>query len=482
MSDPSPRIGIVVVAYNAATTLAWVLDRIPPSFRPRISAILVSDDHSHDDTESVGLEYKEREAGLPLTIVRQPRNLGYGGNQKFGYRWAIDHGLDIVVLLHGDGQYAPELLADVVDPIVRGDAEMVLGSRMLQRGDARQGGMPLYKYVGNRVLTRVQNAVAGLALSEWHSGYRALSVAALASIPFEANSDGFDFDTEILLQMHAHGQRIAEVAIPTYYGDEICYVNGLAYARDVTSDVIRYRLARIGFGSPLPGTEAPEYEWKPDQGSSHAQLLELVGARPPGRVLDLGCGSGRLGEALRERGHHVVGVDVHDSPQAKERLDLFVVGDLEHGIPAAVHEHGPYDTIVAADVLEHVRDPGRLLVELRDLTAPGAVIVASVPNIGHWYPRARVVSGRFDYDARGILDRDHVRFFTRRSIGRLVERSGWRIAAMQATGLPFDVVERGGRAGAAARLRSAVGWVDRAGVRAWPTLFAYQFVVTLEPR
>ena len=98
---------------------------------PRISAILVSDDHSHDDTESVGLEYKEREAGLPLTIVRQPRNLGYGGNQKFGYRWAIEHGLDIVVLLHGDGQYAPELLADVVDPIVRGDAEMVLGSRMM---------------------------------------------------------------------------------------------------------------------------------------------------------------------------------------------------------------------------------------------------------------------------------------------------------------------------------------------------------------
>ena len=85
------------------------------------------------------MEYKEREAGLPLTIVRQPRNLGYGGNQKFGYRWAIEHGLDIVVLLHGDGQYAPELLADVVEPIVRGDAEMVLGSRMMARGDARDG-------------------------------------------------------------------------------------------------------------------------------------------------------------------------------------------------------------------------------------------------------------------------------------------------------------------------------------------------------
>ncbi len=243
--DDAPRIGIVVVAYNAATTLTSVLDRIPADFRSRLAAVLVSDDHSHDTTELVALEYQERQHGLPLTVVRQPRNLGYGGNQKFGYRWAIAHDLDVVVLLHGDGQYAPECIADIVAPIVDGDAEVVMGSRMMERGQARNGGMPLYKYVGNRILTRVQNAVAGLALTEWHSGYRALSVAALATIPFEADSDGFDFDTEILLQLHANGMRIVEVPIPTYYGDEICYVNGLAYARDVTADVVRYRLARI---------------------------------------------------------------------------------------------------------------------------------------------------------------------------------------------------------------------------------------------
>jgi 2-polyprenyl-3-methyl-5-hydroxy-6-metoxy-1,4-benzoquinol methylase len=276
--------------------------------------------------------------------------------------------------------------------------------------------------------------------------------------------------------------RIAEVPIPTYYGEEICYVNGLAYARDVTSDVVRYRLARIGFGTPLPGTEAPEYEWKPDRGSSHAQLLEIVGARPAGRVLDLGCGTGHLGAALRERGHLVVGVDVNDSREAKERLDVFVVGDVEHGVPATVHEHGPFDTIVAADMLEHVRDPDGVLVELRDLLAPGGLLVVSVPNFAHWYPRLRVVSGRFDYDARGILDREHVRFFTRHSFGRLTERSGWRITSTQPIGLPFDVVDRGGRAGAAYRLRATVGRVDGAGVRVWPTLFAYQFVFTLEPR
>ncbi len=478
----APRIGILVVAYNAASTLASVLDRIPADFRPRIVSILVSDDHSGDDTLGVGLDYQQRGTDLPLVVVRQPRNLGYGGNQKFGYRWAIEHELDVVVLLHGDGQYAPELLGDLVEPIVSGRADVVLGSRMLERGRARQGGMPLYKYVGNRVLTRVQNAVTGLALSEWHSGYRVFSVAALAAIPFDANSDGFDFDTEVLLQLHASGARIAELPIPTYYGDEICYVDGVRYARDVTLDVLRYRLGRVGFGTPPPGTEAPGYEWKPDPGSSHSRLLAVAAGRPAGRVLDLGCGTGQFGAELRSRGHHVVGVDLDATAEAKERLDLFVSADLDQGVPAAVHDNGPYDLIVAADVLEHARRPDRLLVDVAPLLADRGVLVASVPNFGHWYPRIRVATGRFDYDARGILDRDHVRFFTRRSFTRLAERNGWRVTAIEATGLPFDVADRGGRPGAAARLRRGIGWADRAGVAAWPTLFGYQFVVTLEPR
>lgn len=216
-----PRIGVLVVAYNAAGTLRSVLERIDPAFRPKIDRVLVSDDHSADDTFDVGVEIQRDLAGLPITVVRQPRNLGYGGNQKFGYRWAVEHGLDIVVMLHGDGQYAPELLADIVGPIESGDADVVMGSRMLDPGGARRGGMPLYKYAGNRILTRVQNTMSGLVLSEWHSGYRAFSVPALARIPFEQNSDGFDFDTEVLLQLHDLGARIAEVPIPTFYGDEI---------------------------------------------------------------------------------------------------------------------------------------------------------------------------------------------------------------------------------------------------------------------
>src|SRR5581483_10086661 len=218
------RIGILIVAYNASATLAQVLDRIPRDWAPRISEILVCDDCSQDSTYLVGLGYQQREQELPLRVVQHSRNLGYGGNQKEGYRWAIDAGLDIVVLLHGDGQYAPEVLPTIVEPLELDKCDAVFGSRMLEPGAARRGGMPLYKYVGNRILTRLENAVVGADLSEWHSGYRAYRVDALRAVPFEDNSDGFDFDTQIILQFLEAGRRIIEIPIPTYYGDEICYV------------------------------------------------------------------------------------------------------------------------------------------------------------------------------------------------------------------------------------------------------------------
>src|SRR5579863_4605557 len=188
-----PRIGILVVAYNAESTLASVLDRVPKDFRPRISQVFVCDDASGDSTHLVALGYQQLSDDLPLKIVRHPHNLGYGGNQKAGYQMAIDAGLDIIVMLHGDGQYAPECLPDIVAPLERGDADAVMGSRMMEPGAARKGGMPLYKYVGNRILTTFENHMLGTEFTELHSGYRAYSVDALRGIPFERNSDGFDF-------------------------------------------------------------------------------------------------------------------------------------------------------------------------------------------------------------------------------------------------------------------------------------------------
>ncbi len=154
----------------------------------------------------------------------------YGGNQRAGYQHAIKRELDVVVLLHGDGQYAPEVMGDLLAPIEAGKADVVMGSRMMVPGAARAGGMPLYKNVGNRILTTIQNRLAGTHFTDFHSGYRAYSVAALQRIPLANLTSSWHFDTQILFECIKHGFRIAEVPIPTFYGDEVCYVNGIPYA------------------------------------------------------------------------------------------------------------------------------------------------------------------------------------------------------------------------------------------------------------
>jgi glycosyltransferase involved in cell wall biosynthesis len=236
------KIGVLIVAYNAKDTLVRVLDRIPQDFAQQIDSILVCDDASTDNTHQVGLEYKSG-SNLPLTIVRHEINLGYGGNQKTGYQWALEKNLDAVILLHGDGQYAPEYLPQMVEPIISGQADVVFGSRMITQGGARKGGMPLYKYVGNKILTYLQNRLAKVSLTEWHSGYRAYSVSALRKVNFLKNSDYFDFDSQIILQMIGARQRITEIEIPTFYGDEISRVNGVKYGLKILIHTLKFRLS-----------------------------------------------------------------------------------------------------------------------------------------------------------------------------------------------------------------------------------------------
>jgi glycosyltransferase involved in cell wall biosynthesis len=466
------RIGILVVAYNAATTLHKVLDRIPQEVRADIEEVIVSDDHSQDSTYLVGLGYQQM-SDLPITLIRQPVNLGYGGNQKAGYELAIEHGLDIVVMLHGDGQYAPESLPDILALLIADEADAVFGSRTMIKGAARKGGMPLYKYVGNRILSRFENAALGTELSEFHSGYRAYSVAALKQIPFKRNSDGFNFDTQIIIQLHDAGMRIAEVPIPTYYGDEICYVDGMGYAADVTKDVVAYRLQKAGFGDGSRIALNEEYQLKPSEDSSHGRISAMFGTRAPSKILDLGCSSGLLSERLREMGHHVTGVDLNELGSIRDRTDAFFCADLNDGIPSEVGRG--FDIVLMADVLEHLVNPGALLTQVRDVLAPDGTAILCVPNMGHWYPRFRSTVGMFDYDQRGILDATHLRFFTRRSITRLVERQGYTIRRIEGVGLPLDVMGVEG---------TRAHWIkltDQALLSTWPTMFGYQFIVEAKP-
>src|SRR5437764_2542617 len=206
------RIGIFIVTFNAVTTLNKVLRRITPDVWRNVEEVVVFDDASEDATFELAVGIQTMTNLPKLRVLKHPKNLGYGGNQKAGYRYFIEQGFDVVVLLHGDGQYAPELLSHMYAPLVRGEADAVFGSRMMKDfGGPLKGGMPVYKYLGNRFLTAIENRALGLNLTEFHSGYRAYNLHALSQIKLDNMTDDFHFDTEIIIKLPHQNFRLLDV-------------------------------------------------------------------------------------------------------------------------------------------------------------------------------------------------------------------------------------------------------------------------------
>jgi len=205
-----PKIVVVMPALNAASTLA---DTVATVSRDLVDEIVLVDDHSSDETIELA-------RSLGLHVIWHPHNVGYGGNQKTCYLESLQRGADIVVMLHPDGQYEGSLIPLLVEPIIRGEADVVLGSRFLENGMARKAGMPRYKIVANRFLTTIENMVLGTSLSEMHTGYRAYSRKVLETVPFLRNDLGFSFDSQLLMQAVHFGFRITEVPARTRYFED----------------------------------------------------------------------------------------------------------------------------------------------------------------------------------------------------------------------------------------------------------------------
>jgi glycosyltransferase involved in cell wall biosynthesis len=233
-----PKVVIVMPAYNAAKTLERTYADIPHDL---VDHVILVDDVSRDETVEIA-----RRLGLEVIVHRQ--NLGYGGNQKTCYDRALEWGADVVVMLHPDYQYDATRIPDLVAPILAGKADLVLGSRFL--GDPLAGGMPKWKYISNRFLTGVENAVFGLHLSEYHTGLRAYSRRLLERIPYRLNSDDFVFDQDLIAQVvAARGLKIAEIAVPTRYFEEassVGFKRSVVYGLSTLRVVLRYLLHRTG--------------------------------------------------------------------------------------------------------------------------------------------------------------------------------------------------------------------------------------------
>jgi glycosyltransferase involved in cell wall biosynthesis len=469
------KLLVFVVAYEAEATLAKVLARIPATLSEYETEILVIDDSSADRSFEVGLE-ASRACSYPVTVLFNSENQGYGGNQKLGYAYAIHHGFDVVVLLHGDGQYAPECIEDLVRPIFEDRADAVFGSRMLSPGGARRGGMPLYKWIGNRVLTRIQNAVLGSALSEFHSGYRAYRVATLARLPFHYNSNVFHFDTDIIIQLMLGGERIAEVPIPTYYGDEICRVNGIRYARDVLASTVgsRLHLMNLFYDRRFDVAEPSNshYDVKLGFESSHTAALHAVA--PGSRVLDIGCGPGTFDRHLVNKGCRVVGVDQFP-PEDRGAFEDFVIWDEGRDLDVRLNE---YDYVLLLDIIEHLKKPEQLLERLRDrlhTLRRRPTFIVTTGNVAFLIIRLQVLLGNMNYGKQGILDLTHTRLFTFASLRRLFEQCGYRVEEVRGIPAPFP------KAIGHNVLSRALVWANQALIRVSKGLFSYQIYMTAVP-
>jgi glycosyltransferase involved in cell wall biosynthesis len=237
MSERSKKIVVVIPAYKAKDTLPLVIQRIPAEVYANLHRILVIEDAGPDIPRSTTPELLEKFPKIEVLLHEQ--NKGYGAAQKTGYRRALELGADVTVLLHADGQYAPEMMANLYAPLVRGDADIVLGSRMKHWGAALRGGMPLYKWVANIGLTWLENIAYGMRLSEYHSGYMLYARKALETIPFEKLSNTFHFDGEMLLMAGKCKLQIADLPIPTYYGDEESHLNPIRYGFEVLGVILK---------------------------------------------------------------------------------------------------------------------------------------------------------------------------------------------------------------------------------------------------
>jgi len=232
-------ITVVMPAYNAEKTLARNYHEIPFDI---VDAVILVDDHSTDRTIDVAKELGIRH------IIRHEKNKGYGGNQKTCYNKALELNSDIVVMLHPDYQYTPKLIASMSHLIANGVYEVVLGSRILGKG-ALKGGMPVYKYIANRILTLTQNLLMNQKLSEYHTGYRAFSRKVLEAVNYNANSDDFIFDNQMLAQIFYAGFEIAEITCPTRYFKEassISFRRSVTYGLGVIGVSLSYFLQKAG--------------------------------------------------------------------------------------------------------------------------------------------------------------------------------------------------------------------------------------------
>jgi glycosyltransferase involved in cell wall biosynthesis len=470
------KVALFIVAYNAQKHIKKTLERIPDWCRPLFTEIYIIDDSSNDNTYSTALSIGKNLELKNFSVMRTPGNQGYGGNQKIGYTYALQKNYDIIILLHGDGQYPPEYLPDIVASYANPNISAVFGSRMIKRTQALYGGMPLYKWIGNQVLTFIENFILGTKLNEFHNGYRSYRATALKKIPFQLNSDDFHFDTDIIIQLNLIKSKIIEISMPTYYGDEKCHVNGMKYAWNCLKSAIKSRLHQAGiFFQPnfeIPENQIRNYSLKNAKTSLHKYILNLPWIKNE-HVIDLGANDGRLSQKISTHGCQVSAIDLAIPEKLSGiqtiRLDLNKEFD-------AILEKNYFDKALALDIIEHLHSPEKSITHIHNILKNNGLLFASTANISYIIMRLTHLLGWFNYGKKGILDQTHHRLFTISSFKRLLINSGFTIIKIEGFGPP--IIDTFG---------DNIFWKTLDGLcwllaKIYPKLFAFNFLIIAQKK
>ena len=436
---------ILITAFNVEKIIEKVILRLPKELKESHLnvEILIIDDASNDDTLKKIISIRDKYQEYKITCLSNKANLGYGGNQKIGYYYAIKNNFDYVVLLHGDGQYAPEKIMDMLNPLINNKADAVQGSRMIKKTDALKGRMPIYKFFGNIGLTFIQNFLTGLNLSEYHSGYRSYRVSALKEVPFRLNSNHFHFDTQILIQFYLAKKKIYEIPIPTFYGGEISSLNSVKYGFAILKTTFIYFLQKFSIFYDqkynfLKKEVYDNYESKVNFLSTHSLTFDLI--KENSKILSVGCGHAHLEKKLFKEKNCVVDAIDFEKTQGLDFLNKYIQVDLDkEKIPL---ELDGYDYILVLDVIEHLKNPEEFLYFLNEKMSsfPNQKLIISTPNIANIFIRIMLLFGNFNYGRRGILDRTHTRLFTLDSFKKLITDHNFEIENINSVPPPFPLV------------------------------------------
>ena len=442
---------------------AETLRQLPPAFwnALQIEVVVVDDDSPAAAAQAVR-HWAEQARRDRFKLLRSDASLGYGGRRKLACRLALDGGFDHILIVPASGVHHPEAISQLHAQILRGEADLLVAP------SAALGFLA-------RLLDRFQRRITRIPAAGQAGGLRAVSAALLKRIPFEVADNGRIFDTQMLLQAVYAGAAVA-LAAPAPPSPN----KPARSARDAFASLlaaVQFKFHQMGMVCALTYRHLEPFRYRDKAAmlySSHAMALDLVRARRPRTLLDIGCGPGHIASRCRDLGAVVTGVDAFLPHPGT--MDHFHRTDLESE-PLPVNPFD-FDMVLLMDVIEHFEDPERFLLDLRGKSHrpghPPPVIVISTPNIAFFSIRLNLLMGRFNYAERGILDVSHKRLFTRSSLLSAIRVCGYTVESIKPVPAPFEAVIPNRLGTLLARVAAALAWL-------MPGLFAFQFLVVCRP-